>query len=100
MKKDKKPESTTISKASTMEEIGTFWDSHSLADLWDQTHEVEFDVRAQRRRRITIDPELYFKVEAQARTRGILPETLVNMWLFERLRQPNKLGNGGTSLKL
>ena len=50
MKKDKKAEPTTISKASTMEEIGNFWDSHSLADQWDQTHEVEFDVRAQRRR--------------------------------------------------
>ncbi len=87
MKKDKETDPTTISKASTMEEIGTFWDSHSLADLWDQTHEVEFDVRAQRRRRITIDPELYFKVEAQARTRGILPETLVNMWLSERLNE-------------
>ncbi len=87
MKKDKKTETTTISKASTMEEIGNFWDNHSLADRWDQTHEVDFDVRAQRRRRITIDPELYFKVEAQARTRGILPETLINMWLSERLSQ-------------
>ena len=100
MKKDEKAGPTAISEANTLEEIGNFWDSHSLADHWDQTHEVEFDVRAQRRRRITIDPEIYFKVEAQARTRGILPETLVNMWLFERLRQPNKLGNRGTSLKL
>ena len=75
MKKDEKAELTTISKTSSMEEIGNFWDSHSLADQWDQTHEVEFDVRTQRRQRITIDPELYFKVEAQARARGILPET-------------------------
>jgi len=87
MKKDEKIEPTAISKASTMEEIGNIWDNHSLADQWDQTHEVEIDVGTQRRRRITIDPELYFKVEAQARTRGILPETLVNMWLSERLRQ-------------
>jgi hypothetical protein len=86
MKNDKKIDSTTISKANTLEDIGDFWDSHSLADHWDETHEVMFDVRAQRRRRITIDPELYSKVEAQARTRGILPETLVNMWLSERLK--------------
>lgn len=87
MKKDKKIEATTISKARTLEEIGDFWDSHSLADQWDQTHEVEFDVRARHRRRITLDPELYLRVEEQARTRGILPETLVNMWLSERLGQ-------------
>ncbi len=76
---------TSISKAHTLEEIAEFWDAHSLADYWDQTHEVEFEVRAKRRRRITLDPEVYAHVEAQARTRGILPETLVNLWLAERL---------------
>ena len=88
MKRDKKTVTTAISKAGTLEEIGDFWDSQSLDDHWNETHEVVFDVRAQRRRRITIDPELYSKVEAQARTRGILPETLVNMWLSERLNEP------------
>ena len=58
MKKDEKTGPTTISEANTLEETGNFWDSHSLADHWDQTHEVEFDVRAQHRRRITIDPEI------------------------------------------
>lgn len=86
MKKDRKKRPTPISKASTLEEIGDFSDSHSLADHWDETHEVVFDVTAQRRRRITIDPELYVKVEAQARTRGLLPETLINIWLSERLK--------------
>ena len=28
----------------TPEEIGEFWDTHSLADYWDGTHEVEFQV--------------------------------------------------------
>lgn len=56
-----------------------------MADYWDQTHEVEFEVRAERRRRITLDPEVYARLEAQARVRGLLPETLVNLWLAERL---------------
>ena len=76
---------TSISKARTAEEIGEFWDTHSLADYWDQTHEVEFEIRAKRRRRVTLDPEVYAQLEIQARTRGILPETLVNLWLSERL---------------
>ena len=76
---------TSISKARTLEEIADFWDTHSLADYWDQTCEVEFEVRAKRRRRVTLDPEVYAQVEGQARARGILPETLVNLWLSERL---------------
>ena len=81
---------TPISRASTIEEVGDFWDNHSLADHWDQTQEVEFEVRAKRRRRVTIDPEVYSKIAVQARVRGILPETLVNTWLTERLEEISK----------
>ena len=28
----------------TPEEIGEFWDTHSLTDYWDETHEVEIQV--------------------------------------------------------
>lgn len=77
---------TSISQARTLDEIAQFWDTHSLADYWDQTEEVEFEVRAIRRRRVTLAPEVYSRVEAQARLRGILPETLVNLWLAERLQ--------------
>jgi hypothetical protein len=76
---------TTISKASTLEEVAEFWDTHSLADYWDETHDVEFEIRAKQRRRITLDPDVYADLEAQARTRGVLPETLVNLWVAERL---------------
>jgi hypothetical protein len=78
---------TPISNARTPEEIGEFWDTHSLADYWDQTREAEFEVRALRRRRVTLDPEVYSEIEAQARARGLMPETLVNLWLAERLHQ-------------
>jgi hypothetical protein len=87
MSESKDGELTSISKARTLEEIGDFWDEHSLADFWDQTHEVEFTVRAKRRRRVTLEPELYQRIEEQARARGVTPETLVNVWLVERLQQ-------------
>jgi len=76
---------TGISKARTLAEIADFWNTHSLADYWDQTKEVEFELRAKRRRRVTLAPELYTRLETQARIRGVLPETLVNLWLAERL---------------
>jgi len=77
---------TSISKAQTLEEIAEFWDTHSLADYWDQTREVEFEVRAKRRRRVTLYPDVYARIVAEAREYGLLPETLVNIWLAERLQ--------------
>lgn len=78
---------TSISKAGTEEEIADFWDMHSLGDYWDQTREANFSVTAKRRHRITLDPEIYQQVETEARTRGILPETLVNLLLADRLHE-------------
>ena len=76
---------TSISKATTVEEISEFWDTHSLADYWDQTREVDVEILAQRRRRVVIDPEVYERLSQLARKRGLHPETLINMWLAERL---------------
>lgn len=88
MSENKDTQATSISKARTLEEIAEFWDTHSLDDYWDQTHEVEFEVRALRRRRVTLDPDIYARLEAQAQVRGLSPETLVNLWLAERLQEP------------
>jgi len=74
---------TSISKARTLEEIADYWDTHSLADHWEQTREVEFEVRAPHR--ITLDPEVYARLEERARTRGVSLATLVNSWLVEHL---------------
>lgn len=46
---------TSISKARSIEEIADYWDTHSLADHWDETYEVKFEVCAIRKHRITFD---------------------------------------------
>ncbi|HVS80330.1 MAG TPA: CopG family antitoxin [Pyrinomonadaceae bacterium] len=76
-------QSSSISQGSSLEEIADYWDTHSLADHWEQTREVDFEVRAPRR--ITIEPEVYARLEEQARTRGVSLATLVNSWLVEHL---------------
>ena len=86
MKESKDEQVTSISKAKTLEEIADFWDTHSLADHWDETHEVDVEVRMQRRYRVTLTPDIYEKIERQARVQGVLPETLVNLWLAEHLQ--------------
>ncbi len=77
---------TGISKAETLEEIGEFWDTHSLDDYWEETREAEFEVRAKQRKRVTLEPQIYKQLEAEARVRGVVPETLVNLWLAEKLQ--------------
>jgi hypothetical protein len=63
MNENSDTEKSSISKAGAPEEIADYWDSHSLENHWDQTHEVEFEVRAQRPRRITVDPGRYERLE-------------------------------------
>ena len=60
MNQSNREERLSISGAGTVEDIGELWDSHSLADYAEETAEVSFDLRAraQRRCRITRDPEV------------------------------------------
>ncbi len=80
---------TSISKASSYEEIGEFWDTHSLDDHWDETKSVEFEVTARPRKRIAVEPQIYQALEAEAHLRGLVPEALANLWLAEKLH-PSK----------
>ncbi|MBC8263361.1 MAG: hypothetical protein H8E47_04470 [Anaerolineales bacterium] len=54
----------------SIEAAAAFWDTHSLADYWDQTHEVEIEVAAQRRRRVMIEPTLWEQVGAGVAAAG------------------------------
>jgi hypothetical protein len=85
MNEREKNQVTSISRAQTVEEIAEFWDTHSLADYWDQTHEVEIKGRAERRRRIPLDLDIYSRVEALARIPGVMPETPVNLSIAEKV---------------
>lgn len=44
MKKNKKHREPIPESFNSIEEAGEFWDTHSLADYWDQTREVEIEV--------------------------------------------------------
>ncbi|MBC7900466.1 MAG: hypothetical protein H7070_10490 [Saprospiraceae bacterium] len=85
MSENRKTKLSSISRAATLEQIGEFWDTHSLDDHWGETREADFTVRALQRRRITVDPILYQELEAEANIRGVVPETLANLWLAEKL---------------
>jgi len=68
------------------EQAAEFWDNHDLADYWDQTREAHFQVDIQAHRFLTaLDPELAQKLTVRARQRGVSTETLINVWLTEKL---------------
>ena len=79
---------SSISQARTLEEMADFWDTHSLADFDDQTHEVEmtFDPSA-RRSVVGIETELMAEIRRIAKERQVSTQTLVNMWLRQRVDQ-------------
>jgi hypothetical protein len=83
MPKDK----SSVSNAQSYQEIGAFWDSHDLGDYWEQTHTADFEVDLQSD--ITyyaVDNTLSNKLDSIARKRGVSPETLLNLWVQEKLQ--------------
>ena len=81
------PKSKPIPEFKSCEEMGGFWDTHSLADYWDQTEPAEFEIPNQVRRCyiIRIDRDLLNRVHRVARVRGVRTESLVNLLLEQRL---------------
>ena len=78
---------TPISNAQTYQEIGMFWDEHDTTEFGEQA-EVEFEVNIQSQRRYyPIDNQLSFKVKQLAKERGISEETLLNLWVQEKINQ-------------
>jgi hypothetical protein len=70
----------------TYEEIGAYWDTHDLGDVAEQTRAAAFDVAIKRRRfLVAVDPASLREVRRRAATRGLTSESLVNLWLKEKL---------------
>jgi putative ribosome biogenesis GTPase RsgA len=73
-----------------IEEIGEFWDKHDLAENWDKTGHVEFEVDLQSEQTYNaVDNRLSEKIQAFAKKRGISPNTLLNLLLQEKLQEHN-----------
>ncbi len=67
-------------------EAADFWDDHDLTDYWDLTREADFEVDIQRRVFLTVlEPELAKKLTAYAHRQGVSTETLINVWLTEKV---------------
>ncbi len=69
----------------SLEAAAEFWDTHDSADYEEHMQDVDCTVQIKRRTyMISLDSELYRKLRAVARERGVQAETLVNLWLQEK----------------
>lgn len=68
-----------------MEDAAAFWDTHDLSDYWDETKEVELEIVAPRRRWVALASHLANQASERAQQEGVSVETLVNLWIAERL---------------
>ncbi|MCI0555182.1 MAG: BrnA antitoxin family protein [Anaerolineae bacterium] len=73
---------SSVSKTSSLKKMGEFWDKHDFTEFDNpNSPDVEFHVTVA----IAVEPDLLSDIEELAHLRGINVETLVNLWLKEKL---------------
>ena len=78
--------SSSLSKSRSHEEIGSFWDRHDLGEAWDCTESADFEVDLKSTKHYyPIERSLSDKITRLAREQGVSPETLVNLWIQEKV---------------
>ena len=68
-----------------IEEASEFWDTHSAADY--SSHVVQFEYKPEEQITfVAIANNLLSQLQRQAKKQGASVETLVNLWVQEKLR--------------
>ncbi len=75
---------SSVSKSVSEPKMGEFWDKHDFTEFDDpNASDVVFHVTAA----VAIEPDLLADIETLAHLRGVKVETLVNLWLKEKVVQ-------------
>lgn len=75
---------SSVSKTDTLEKIGDFWDTHDFTEFDNlDAPDIEFKISCA----VPVELELFTHLEKQARLRGVKVETLVNLWLQQKLTE-------------
>lgn len=72
----------------SLEEFWAFWDAHSTADYEDFMEDVDVhvDIRSSKIY-CAVAKDIIAQLRTQARQQGISTETLINLWLREKVRE-------------
>jgi hypothetical protein len=74
---------SSISKAKSDDEIGEFWDTHDFTDYDTGAADVELVVSFA----VPVEVELFSAIEKEAKKHGVTVETLINLWLQQKLAE-------------
>jgi hypothetical protein len=82
---------TPISKAQSYQELAEFWSKTDLSKHWDETQPAAFEVDIQSEKRYyALDLEISAAMARIAHQRGVSAETLLNLWVMEKIRESAK----------
>jgi len=88
MQKSKKKIEPIPDEFKTIMKASDFWDKHDIADYWDDTKEVKFRASLKKEPKyIALEENIAKKALAVAKEKRVSIETLVNLWLKEKLSQ-------------
>ncbi|MEA3639752.1 MAG: CopG family antitoxin [Lamprobacter sp.] len=78
---------SSVSQGTSYREIGEFWDKHDATEHGaDNAAELELELTSQRHY-VAVDRNLCSRIRSLANQRGVSEETLLNLFLKERLDQ-------------
>jgi len=78
---------TPVSNATTYQDIGAFWDEHDATEFGEQT-DAKFQVNiSSQHRYYPLDRDLSFEIRRIAKQHGVSEETLINIWIQEKIDQ-------------
>lgn len=84
MEDDKK----SLSQGQCYQEIGEYWDDHDLGEVWEQTEPATFVLSGHAKATYyPVESALSQRLHAVAQQRGVSAQTLLNLWLQEKVAQ-------------
>ena len=92
MAKSKKRSDPLPEEFQTPMEAAEFWDNHDLVDYWQNTKEVKMNIKVPPTPRyVPLEQEVAEFIAGVAKKQHISIETLVNLWLKERVTGKGKV---------
>ena len=82
-------ENSVPDQFASFEELASFWEEHDLTDYHDQMEEVDYQVAPTPARQflVTLSDELTRALRKAAQHEGVSMQTLINLWVQDRLQQ-------------
>jgi hypothetical protein len=79
---------SSISKARSYADIGEYWVKHDLSDVWGKTKKVKFEVVAEPEATYyPVERDLSARIQSVAKKQGVSSDTLVNLWLEQKIKE-------------